>query len=48
MQEAAVKEGYVELINDAMGKAVEFGKNLNKKSMMLVQLTGALRNLVGE
>jgi len=32
----------------AITKTLEFGNNTNKKSMMLVQITGTLRNLVAD
>ena len=35
-------------MNKAITKTLTFGNNLNKKSMMLVQMTGTLRNLAND
>ena len=42
----AIKHGYIILLNKCLEKALIFGKNISKRSQMLVQITGALRNLL--
>jgi hypothetical protein len=48
VQKDAVKHGYIILLNKCMDKALTFGKNQTKRSQMLVQITGALRNLAND
>jgi hypothetical protein len=48
LQREAVKHGYVVLLAKALEKGLSFGKNDTKRSQMLVQITGALRNLAND
>jgi ribonuclease D len=43
-----VKHGYIILLTKCMEKSLTFGKNQSKRSQMLVQITGALRNLAND
>lgn len=48
VQREAVRQGYIVLLSRCLDKALLFGKNASKRSQMLVQVTGALRNLVND
>jgi hypothetical protein len=36
---------YIQLLSKAIDKTLQFGNNNNKKAMIMVQITGTLRNL---
>ena len=48
VQREAVKHGYIILLSKCIDKSMAFGKNSTKRSQMLVQITGSLRNLVND
>ncbi|TNV74288.1 hypothetical protein FGO68_gene13245 [Halteria grandinella] len=48
IQREAVKHGYVIILGKSIDKVLGFGKNDSKRSQMLVQITGTLRNLAND